>query len=137
MGTLCYYNCVKVKEDTIMLTKFGKFLRVLRMERGELLKNMAENLRISSAYLSSIEMGNREIPKSLPKDLIQKYNLTEEEQVEMQKAISASIKTIDISLANTTNLQKVAALVFARNLEKMNDTSIEEFLDFMKKREGK
>ena len=70
-------------------------------------------------------------------DLIQKYNLTEEEQVEMQKAISASIKTIDISLANTTNLQKEAALVFARNLEKMNDTSIEEFLDFMKKREGK
>lgn len=120
-----------------MLTKFGKFLRVLRMERGELLKNMAENLMISSAYLSSIEMGNREIPKSLPQDLIQKYNLTEEEQVEMQKAISASIKTIDISLANTTNLQKEAALVFARNLEKMNDTSIEEFLDFMKKREGK
>ena len=120
-----------------MLTKFGKFLRVLRMERGELLKNMAENLRISSAYLSSIEMGNREIPKSLPQDLIQKYNLTEEEQVEMQKAISASIKTIDISLVNTTNLQKEAALVFARNLEKMNDTSIEEFLDFMKKREGK
>ena len=120
-----------------MLTKFGKFLRVLRMERGELLKNMAENLRISSAYLSSIEMGNREIPKSLPQDLIQKYNLTEEEQVEMQKAVSASIKTIDISLANTTNLQKEAALVFARNLEKMNDTSIEEFLDFMKKREGK
>ena len=120
-----------------MLTKFGKFLRVLRMERGELLKNMAENLRISSAYLSSIEMGNREIPKSLPQDLIQKYNLNEEEQVEMQKAISASIKTIDISLANTTNLQKEAALVFARNLEKMNDTSIEEFLDFMKKREGK
>ena len=120
-----------------MLTKFGKFLRVLRMERGELLKNMAENLRISSAYLSSIEMGNREIPKSLPQDLMQKYNLTEEEQVEMQKAISASIKTIDISLANTTNLHKEAALVFARNLEKMNDTSIEEFLDFMKKREGK
>lgn len=120
-----------------MLTKFGKFLRVLRMERGELLKNMAENLRISSAYLSSIEMGNREIPKSLPQDLIQEYNLTEEEQVEMQKAISASIKNIDISLVNTTNLQKEAALVFARNLEKMNDTSLEEFLDFMKKREGK
>lgn len=51
----------------------------------------------------------------------------------MQKAISASIKNIDISLVNTTNLQKEAALVFARNLEKMNDTSIEEFLDFMKK----
>ena len=120
-----------------MLTKFGKFLRVLRMERGELLKNMAENLRISSAYLSSIEMGNREIPKSLPQDLIQKYNLTEEEQVEMQRAISESTKNIDISLVNTTNLQKEAALVFARNLEKMNDASIEEFLDFMKKREGK
>ena len=134
---MCYHNCVKVKEDTIMLTKFGKFLRLLRMERGELLKNMAENLRISSAYLSSIEMGNREIPKSLPQDLIQKYNLTEEEQVEMQKAISASIKNIDISLVNTTNLQKEAALVFARNLEKMNDTSIKDFLDFMKKREGK
>lgn len=126
-----------MKEDAIMLTEFGKFLRVLRMERGELLKNMAENLRISSAYLSSIEMGNREIPKSLPQDLIQKYNLTEEEQIEMQRTISESTKNIDISLVNTTSLQKEAALVFARNLEKMNDASIEVFLDFMKKREGK
>lgn len=118
----------------MMLTSFGKFLRVLRMERGELLKNMAENLNISSAYLSSIEMGNREIPKSLSQDLINKYNLTENEQIEMQRAISDSTKNIDISLTHATNLQKEAALVFARNLEKMNDASIEAFLEFMKKR---
>lgn len=117
-----------------MLTGFGKFLRILRMDRGELLKNMADNLEISSAYLSSIEMGNREIPKALPQVIIQKYCLTDKEQAEMQRAISESTNNIDISLNNATNLQKEAALVFARNLDKMTDTNIEEFLKFMEKR---
>lgn len=39
-----------------MLTALGKELRILRISRGELLKDMACKLSITPAYLSSIEM---------------------------------------------------------------------------------
>lgn len=45
-----------------MLTEFGKFTRKLRIDNGELLKNMADKLGVSSSYLSSVETGKRKVP---------------------------------------------------------------------------
>ena len=45
-----------------MLTEFGKILRKLRIDRQELLRDMAKNLEVSSAYLSAVETGKRKIP---------------------------------------------------------------------------
>lgn len=39
-----------------MATNYGKVLRKIRVDRDELLKDMAGKLGITSAYLSSIEM---------------------------------------------------------------------------------
>lgn len=43
-----------------MLTEFGKVLRSIRISRHELLKDMADKLKITSAQLSSIETGKIE-----------------------------------------------------------------------------
>ena len=51
-----------------MITEFGKELRKLRIDRGEILKTMAEKINVTSSYLSAIECGKRNIPA----DLIQK-----------------------------------------------------------------
>ena len=51
-----------------MLTALGKELRILRISRGELLKDMACKLSITPAYLSSIENGKR-VPS---KDMVDK-----------------------------------------------------------------
>ena len=45
-----------------MLTEFGKCLRKIRIDKAELLKDMAEKLQVTSAYLSAVEHGKREIP---------------------------------------------------------------------------
>ena len=45
-----------------MITEFGKALRKLRIDRGETLKIMADNLEMTSSYLSAIECGKRNIP---------------------------------------------------------------------------
>ena len=42
-----------------MVTSFGKFLRNLRMDIGELLLNMADKLGVSPAFLSGVENGKR------------------------------------------------------------------------------
>lgn len=39
-----------------MLTKFGKELRKIRIENDEILKDMADKLNVTAAYLSAVEM---------------------------------------------------------------------------------
>lgn len=61
-----------------MITPLGKELRYIRLENNELLKNMAEKLNITSAYLSSIEHGKVKVTKKFVKNVINKYNLDNE-----------------------------------------------------------
>ena len=41
------------------LTSLGKFLRKLRIDRGELLRTMSNKLGISMSFLSSVENGKK------------------------------------------------------------------------------
>ena len=55
----------------IMAHNLHRFLRDLRFENGELLKNMADKLNLGSAELSSIEHGKKPVPEGFL-DKIQK-----------------------------------------------------------------
>jgi transcriptional regulator with XRE-family HTH domain len=46
-----------------MLTPFGKALRKLRIDRGMLLKDMADGIGIASSFLSGMETGRKSIPE--------------------------------------------------------------------------
>ena len=48
-----------------MLTDFGRELRRIRIERGQLLMDMAIQLGMGAAELSSIEMGRKPIPPEM------------------------------------------------------------------------
>lgn len=58
-----------------MLTDLGKYLRKLRIDNGELLKDMADKLEISCSYLSSIETGKKKLTEQIKKKLIYTYKL--------------------------------------------------------------
>ena len=42
-----------------MLTSLGKFLRKLRIDNNELLKDMAQKLNVSVSFLSAVENGKK------------------------------------------------------------------------------
>ena len=44
-----------------MITPIGKFLRKLRIDTGEILKDMAEKLHVSPSFLSAVENGKKKI----------------------------------------------------------------------------
>lgn len=56
-----------------MLTEMGKILRQLRWNNDKLLKDMADELEISSAELSQIEIGKVEMSDELLKKIMQLY----------------------------------------------------------------
>ena len=58
-----------------MLTEYGKILRKLRIDKQELLKDMADCLDVSSAYLSAVETGKRRIPANWTERIIRLYRL--------------------------------------------------------------
>ena len=56
------YNISEKKGGIIgMLTEFGKALRRIRLDNDELLKDMADKLKVSSAYLSAVENGKKNL----------------------------------------------------------------------------
>ena len=69
-----------------MLTSIGRFLRKLRIDNGEILKDMAEALGVSSAFLSAVENGKKKMPDGWIEKLKSIYSFTEEQSEELQAA---------------------------------------------------
>jgi len=58
------------------VTPFGARIRALRLERGATLKDMAQAIGVSSAYLSALEHGRRGRPTfALLQAIIQYFNI--------------------------------------------------------------
>lgn len=56
------------------LTPFGEFVREMRMARGKYLKNMADFIGLSSAYLSGVEFGRNELTKEILQKTFEFFN---------------------------------------------------------------
>ncbi len=117
------YN-IKYGGEKTMLSELGKFLRKFRIDNGLLLKNMADTLGISPAYLSSIENSKRKPTDDLIAKIKYNYHLTPQKEQELQDAYCKTIKAINIdtSLANAN--QREIGLVFARKINGLSDEQI-------------
>lgn len=84
---------------SVSLTAFGRITRKLRIDRGELLKDMAKQLGITVSYLSAVETGKRNVPHNWIERLQQSYDLSSDETMLLQKAASDSrvYDKIDVS----------------------------------------
>ncbi len=65
------------------LTELGKFLRKLRIDNGELLKDMAIKLNVTPSFLSMVETGRRGVPKKWEKKIEKSYSLSLKQKEEL------------------------------------------------------
>jgi HTH-type transcriptional regulator, competence development regulator len=81
------------------LTAFGRMTRKIRVEHDEYLKDMAEHLDVSPAYLSAVERGQRNAPAEWVGVLQEAYNLTHDTADCMKRALmeSRTYAKLDIS----------------------------------------
>lgn len=114
-----------------MITEFGKALRKLRIDRGEILKSMADKLNMTSSYLSAIECGKRNIPTDLINKLALIYDLTEAEQESLSEARDKSLNSIEIELNTNSAYKRDLALQFARKFDDMDDELAAQLLKFL------
>lgn len=114
-----------------MLTEFGKALRKLRIDRNEYIKDMAEKLYISVAYLSAIETGKRTIPENLVGRIGRAYFLTEGEIADLNLLKAKSDKEVRISLVRKNKTQIEVILRFAECVGKMDKEKLDKIVRVM------
>lgn len=120
-------------EENKMITEYGKFLRKLRIDQGQILKTMAEKLGVSSAFLSAVENGKKKIPKTWEEKLVKEYKLDEEQLAELRRSQQDSQQLIEINLEMLTHAQKDTAFAFARSLERFDTQDLSNLAKFFNK----
>ena len=75
-----------------MLTSIGRFLKKLRIDRGEILKDMAEKLDVTVSFLSAVENGKKHMPsawngRELAVSFARRFNNIDDAQVEAIRKI--------------------------------------------------
>ncbi len=125
-----------VREAIIkMLTDFGRFLRKIRIDCGEILKDMAEKLNVSAAYLSAVEMGKRNIPEQWVNRISELYGLSEEEKSNLNDAADNSAKSITLNFDNISNSRKETAILFAREFENVDTETLDKIKKLLRNTE--
>lgn len=117
-----------------MLTEFGKFCRKLRIDHGELLKDMADKLGVTSAYLSAVEVGKRNVPCEWAKKISQLYSLNQDEMKILQQAIANSQLQIKIDLRNKKEEDKALIIAFVREFEDLNENEKNKIKEILLKK---
>jgi len=119
-----------------MLTLFGKFCRKLRIDNGELLKDMADKLGVTSSYLSAVETGKRNVPAEWSVKLTNLYSLSRTESAALNEAIHESQLSIKFDLNEMRKDERNLVLAFARKLDGLDDDDKKQIQSILSRKGG-
>jgi transcriptional regulator with XRE-family HTH domain len=114
-----------------MLTALGKALRKLRIERDLLLRDMADALGVSSAFLSAVETGRKKAPSDFIEKICKAYNLLKEERQILHEAAENSLT--EVSMKMRTEKDRELVLAFAKKFPNLNENERRALLDVLTK----
>ena len=114
-----------------MLTELGKFLRKLRIDRNELLKDMADTLKVSTAFLSAVETGKKSPPNGWHEVIPKLYQLGEPQHEAFCDAWVTSKKQVIIPLNGLPQEQRRLVHTFARQFENMDEASAKRMKEIL------
>lgn len=107
------------------MTPFGERVRRLREERGVTLKAMAEELGVSSAYLSALEHGKRGSPTwLLLQRIIAYFNVIWDEAEELQDLAARSHPRVVIDTAGLDPAATELAFLLSAEITKLSPQSL-------------
>ena len=111
-----------------MVNNFGKFCRKLRIDKNELLNDMAVRLGVSSAFLSKVENGKKKPPKEWRGILVHDYNLDNRQIEELDQYMYEAQNYDSIDISSFEENDKMMMLSFARKFNTFNKDALKRFL---------
>ncbi|MFN4163293.1 MAG: helix-turn-helix domain-containing protein [Ferrovibrio sp.] len=115
------------------MTPFGARIRSLRQARGISLKQMAEDLGVSAAYLSALEHGHRGRPSWLLLQRICGYlNIIWDDAEELAELAKMSHPRVTIDTAGLSPRATLLANELGRRIDKLDDAKLEQMLKLLR-----
>jgi transcriptional regulator with XRE-family HTH domain len=112
------------------MTPFGEKVRELRARKGMTMKEMAAGLRVSSAYLSAMEHGNRGRPApGLIMQICELLELIWDEAEELKRFAALSHPRIVVDTAGLSPKATELANTLAERITELDEDTIEWILD--------
>jgi transcriptional regulator with XRE-family HTH domain len=120
------------------MTPFGDRMRNLRAERGVTLKDMADAIGVSPAYLSALEHGKRGRPGwHLIQRILAYFNIIWDEAEEVVRLARISHPRITIDTAGLSPKATELSNRLADEIGKLDSIVLEEILTILDRRKSK
>lgn len=116
-----------------MRVKIGDYLRDLRLVNSQTLKQMADGLGVSSAFLSAVENGKKNMPEKWYKLLSHNYNLNGVQLDELRNAVEESSTNIKLNLINANSINRELAISFARSFKDLDEDDSAKILKILER----
>lgn len=113
-----------------MLTPLGKALRMFRLEKGELLKDMSSKLGVTPAYLSAIENGKKEPTQEFMARLYRAYHFDTKQREKIEEARARTVRQISISFDSEEDEE--LGLLFARRMKGLSHDERSQIMKLLK-----
>ena len=117
-----------------MVTQLGKVLRIIRINVGDSMRDMASKLDLSVSYLSAIENGKRNVPDNF-EDLVKNaYPLSDKDLSKLREAITDTASKVKVNITDLSDKRK--KLLFALTKGDLDEDTIEELCQVVERRGG-
>lgn len=99
---------IDVSEEVIIgYTKYGEFIRILRVKHHEVIGDTAKLFDVKVPFVSAVESGKKNVPETWIPIIIEHYNLSAEEQMELLEAIEESKPQIKLNMVQSELLSVI------------------------------
>ena len=120
------------------MTPFGDRMRKLRAERGVTLKEMAEAIGVSSAYLSALEHGKRGRPGwHLIQRILSYFNIIWDDAEDVVRLARISHPRIAIDTSGLNPKATELANRLADEIGRLDSATLEEMMGVLDRRQKK
>ena len=111
------------------MTPFGEKIRKLRKDNNIQLKEMAKNLKISSAYLSALEHGKRGRPApGLIMQIADYFNLIWDDVDELKELAHVSHPRVVVDTSGMSPKATLLANLISRHIGELDEKIIDQIL---------
>jgi transcriptional regulator with XRE-family HTH domain len=119
-----------------MLTSIGKFLRKLRIDQGEILKDMADKLGVTVSFLSAVENGKKRMPSAWNQKICEMYRLDASQRSAFTTAIADTEESIEMNFSDVALGRRELAISFARKFHDIDDEQAEAIKKILQRGKG-
>ena len=117
-------------------TKFGEYMRILRVKNHEVMGDIAKLLGVTLPFLSAVENGKKNVPTEWVNKIVEHYSLKDDEVSDFLEAIEQSKTQMKLDLKSASNFQRTVALQFARSFEDMDEETAKKIMQLLENSGG-